>query len=61
MYHTQKEDGEQHFWQEFDLEEGEYQYKFRLGPGDWWVLDETTPIGKFILIVQRRWTDTCPS
>lgn len=25
----------------FDLAPGEYQYKFRLGPGDWWVLDES--------------------
>ncbi|EXJ64657.1 hypothetical protein A1O7_00995 [Cladophialophora yegresii CBS 114405] len=24
-----------------ELEPGEYQYKFRLGPGDWWVLDES--------------------
>ncbi|KAL9073031.1 MAG: hypothetical protein Q9157_004904 [Trypethelium eluteriae] len=23
-----------------DVEEGTHQYKFRLGPGDWWVLDE---------------------
>ena len=28
-----------------DLEPGDYQYKFRLGPGDWWVLDESTPTG----------------
>ncbi|KAI9712033.1 MAG: hypothetical protein M1820_001742 [Bogoriella megaspora] len=26
-----------------DVEPGEYQYKFRLGPGDMWVLDETAP------------------
>ncbi|KAI1628415.1 hypothetical protein EDD37DRAFT_5104 [Exophiala viscosa] len=25
-----------------DLNPGKYQYKFRLGPGDWWVLDEST-------------------
>ncbi|KAF2144327.1 uncharacterized protein K452DRAFT_156920 [Aplosporella prunicola CBS 121167] len=25
------------------VEPGEYQYKFRLGPGDWWVMDETAP------------------
>ncbi|KAF2836656.1 hypothetical protein M501DRAFT_986943 [Patellaria atrata CBS 101060] len=23
-----------------DVKDGDYQYKFRLGPGDWWVLDE---------------------
>ena len=33
--------GEFDFIQSFDVEEGEYQYKFRLGPGDWWVCDET--------------------
>ncbi|EXJ70425.1 uncharacterized protein A1O5_06493 [Cladophialophora psammophila CBS 110553] len=26
-----------------ELEPGDYQYKFRLGPGDWWVLDESNP------------------
>lgn len=44
---VQREDGEHDFWQEFDVEEGEYQYKFRLGPGDWWALDETKAIGMF--------------
>lgn len=45
MKYTQTENGEHEFWQEFDAEEGEYQYKFRLGPGDWWVLDEDKSIG----------------
>lgn len=40
MHNTQKEEGEYEFWHEFEAEPGEYQYKFRLGPGDWWVLDE---------------------
>ncbi|KAF2086482.1 hypothetical protein K490DRAFT_57777 [Saccharata proteae CBS 121410] len=32
------------FQKKFDgVEEGEYQYKFRLGPGDWWVMDDTAP------------------
>lgn len=36
------EAGEFLFYKEFNgVEEGEYQYKFRLGSGDWWVLDET--------------------
>ncbi|KAG8624775.1 hypothetical protein KVT40_007842 [Elsinoe batatas] len=39
-----QEDGELEFWRRFEAEEGEYQYKFRLGPGDWWALDETKPI-----------------
>ncbi|KAL1635204.1 hypothetical protein SLS58_010374 [Diplodia intermedia] len=33
------------FEKNFDaVESGEYQYKFRLGPGDWWVCDESAPI-----------------
>lgn len=44
---SHKEDGELEFFKEFDAEEGEYQYKFRLGPGDWWVLDESKQIGMF--------------
>ncbi|KAF2218898.1 hypothetical protein BDZ85DRAFT_269520 [Elsinoe ampelina] len=39
-----QEDGELEFWRQFEAEEGEYQYKFRLGPGDWWALDESKPI-----------------
>jgi len=35
--------GEYAFVRSFDVEEGEYQYKFRLGPGDWWVCDEKKP------------------
>lgn len=45
MQHTVQDDGELEFWTEFEAEQGEYQYKFRLGPGDWWVLDETKQIG----------------
>ncbi len=30
------------FSHKVELEPGEHQYKFRLGPGDWWVLDEST-------------------
>jgi hypothetical protein len=46
MEHTEKEDGELDFKHEFEADAGEYQYKFRLGPGDWWVLDESKPTGK---------------
>jgi hypothetical protein len=35
--------GEHEFAKTFQAAEGEYQYKFRLGPGDWWVCDETKP------------------
>ncbi|KAG9953575.1 hypothetical protein KCU85_g1103, partial [Aureobasidium melanogenum] len=43
MKYKDKEDGELEFKHEFEAQPGEYQYKFRLGPGDWWVLDETKP------------------
>lgn len=36
--------GEHGFAKTFSAEEGEYQYKFRLGPGDWWVCDESKPM-----------------
>ncbi len=36
-----------HFFKEFkDVEEGQYQYKFRLGPGDWWILDDKSQTGQ---------------
>lgn len=28
-----------------DIEPGEHQFKFRLGHGDWWIVDESTPTG----------------
>lgn len=39
-------DSELEFWRVFDAEVGDHQYKFRLGPGDWWVLDESKPSGE---------------
>ncbi|KAF2768036.1 hypothetical protein EJ03DRAFT_352479 [Teratosphaeria nubilosa] len=35
--------GEYRFYKTFQVDEGEYQYKFRLGPGDWWALDDSKP------------------
>ncbi|KAK7530155.1 uncharacterized protein J3D65DRAFT_640359 [Phyllosticta citribraziliensis] len=36
------------FEKKFDaVEAGEYQYKFRLGPGDWWVCDDNAPTGTY--------------
>ncbi|WPH03025.1 Hypothetical protein R9X50_00589900 [Acrodontium crateriforme] len=32
--------GEWNFSKTFSVEPGDYQYKFRLGPGDWWALDD---------------------
>ena len=38
-----------YFFKNFtDAKEGTHQYKFRLGPGDWWVLDENAPTGKAV-------------
>lgn len=45
MAYVKKDDGELEFHQEFEVEEGQYQYKYRLGPGDWWALDESKPTG----------------
>ncbi|KAJ9642258.1 hypothetical protein H2204_002627 [Knufia peltigerae] len=36
------ENGQNKFTHAAELQPGKYQYKFRLGPGDWWVLDEST-------------------
>lgn len=43
---TKQEDGDYHFHKDFEAEHGEHQYKFRLGPGDWWALDESKQIGE---------------
>jgi len=46
MEFTQKEDGHCDFYKEFEPEEGQHQFKYRLGPGDWWALDESKQIGQ---------------
>lgn len=39
---------EYRFYKTIEAEESkELQYKFRIGHGDWWVLDETAPVGRF--------------
>lgn len=46
MQYTKDGDTEYKFQKEVMVEEGtEYQYKFRIGIGDWWALNETSPIG----------------
>lgn len=40
---TKSEHGRYSFSKTFTAEEGEYQYKLRLGPGDWWICDTTKP------------------
>lgn len=37
------DNGEWKFSKTFEAEEGEYQYKLRLGPGDWWICDDSKP------------------
>ncbi|KAF2214005.1 hypothetical protein CERZMDRAFT_110976 [Cercospora zeae-maydis SCOH1-5] len=43
MEGTKDNGGEYKFSKSFNAQEGEYQYKLRLGPGDWWVCDEHQP------------------
>ena len=43
MGSSESADGEWEFSKTFSAAKGEYQYKFRLGPGDWWVCDESKP------------------
>lgn len=46
MQHILDEHNEHQFHKTVEIEEGkEYQYKFRIGNGDWWVLDEDSEIG----------------
>ena len=33
------------FFKDFYVAEGHWRYKFRLGPGDWWVCNETVATG----------------
>lgn len=54
MEHTVAEDNELDFHSEVQVEEGrEYQYKFRIGDGDWWVLNEDSPSGTLSLSKSR--------
>ncbi|KAH7419579.1 hypothetical protein BKA64DRAFT_21126 [Cadophora sp. MPI-SDFR-AT-0126] len=46
MQYTTDENNEHEFFKEVNVEQGkEYQYKFRIGPGDWWILNEDSPTG----------------
>jgi len=48
MQYTVKED-EYEFHKDIQVEAGhEYQYKYRVGPGDWWVLNEESPTGMLL-------------
>src|SRR5271154_4777391 len=39
------------FSKSFDMRPGKYQYKFRLGHGDWWVCNDQCEIGLFRCLV----------
>lgn len=46
MQYTPTGDHDFEYHKKVYIEEGkEYQYKFRLGNGDWWVLNEDSPSG----------------
>lgn len=45
---TKGEDGQHVFTKMVDVSEGsQIQYKFRIGSGDWWVVDENTETGEY--------------
>ena len=51
MQHTVDEQGEYKFTKAVEVEEGQqYQYKFRVGEGDWWLLNEGEQIGRCSLV-----------
>jgi hypothetical protein len=46
MQHTINENGDYEYTKEIQIEEGkEYQYKYRIGSGEWWLLSEDSPTG----------------
>jgi len=46
MQYTTDEHNQHQFYKEIEVDQGGYyEYKFRLGPGDWWVLDEEGDTG----------------
>lgn len=40
-------DSDLEFFDDFKVGDGQYQYKFRIGHGDWWVCDESVETGGF--------------
>ena len=46
------------FSKTFDIPEGQWEYKFKLGVGDWWVCDERAKIGESLTYVQLAGTHT---
>ena len=64
MNHRPVSDGEEteasvelEFYSTYQVPEGDHQYKFRLGDGDWWVCDETSETGKNFDVIESRLFD----
>lgn len=54
MEHSPIGDNEYEFKKEVEVEEGkEFQYKFRIGEGDWWTLEENSPTGVCLIHSMR--------
>jgi hypothetical protein len=57
MLYTTNEANEHDFYKEVQVEEGhEYQYKFRVGEGDWWLLNEDSATG-MSRSISRIWSE----
>jgi len=55
MQHTINENGDYEYTKEIQIEEGkDYQYKYRIGAGDWWLLNEDSPTGKALPTLSGR-------
>jgi hypothetical protein len=55
MSFTTDDNNEHEFYKEVQVDEGnKYQYKFRVGPGDWWVLNENSPTGTCFHFLSMR-------
>ena len=55
MDHEQLNSGEtpvHRYTKQLDLSPGSHQYKYRLGDGDWWMVDESALTGMILLSSQ---------
>ena len=46
------------FYGTYDVPEGNHQYKFRLGDGDWWVCDESSETGRLLNSEDCAWLNS---
>lgn len=59
MDYTLDADGEYTYTSQICAVPGhEYQFKFRVGEGDHWVLDENSPVGKYPSCISTAWSGT---